>query len=193
MRFANENELLNLDERTSVLRSAFSKEINLASIDILPVKIPSDFQDYSFYPSSDTNLRDNSLQFGSELRDNGYSRKLLSGLHEAVRNAYQHGNRKDNSKKIILAKKIDEEHASFFVGDEGGIINQDFLPYILRFRQSNLPIISSFYRFSSKPRAYPENEGLGMSVMHLVFDSVQFFRNEHNGLLVLLEKDARNK
>ncbi|MDO8467655.1 MAG: ATP-binding protein [Nanoarchaeota archaeon] len=190
MRHIHDNELLNLDFRNSLVREMFTKDVILSQLKIPPIVISPDFEDKSFYPSSEKGLYSHSYQFGDGLRDQRFPRKILAGVHEAVRNAYQHGNHKDKTKKILLASKISEDSALFLIGDEGGVINQDFVPYILRFRQSTYPLITSFYKFSDKSRPYPENQGLGLSTMHLLFDDVQFFRGENGGLVTYLGLDA---
>jgi len=54
-----------------------------------------------------------------------------SAVYEALRNAYEHGNQKDSSKKIILANKFSNGKIEVMVKDEGGIIDPLFALFVL--------------------------------------------------------------
>lgn len=183
------NELLNLDNKNSVIRETFEKDINLMEIPLEHLVIPEYFCNNSFYPDSEKSLLENALIMKKLLAENGFDIKLIAGLHEAIRNAYQHGNNKNPKKKIIFQNFVDKKNAQFFVGDEGGRIHPDFFPYVLRYRTSkDYSKSTDFYNFSSK-RKLPENSGIGLMTMHLVFDNVRFFKDISGGLLTYLEKN----
>ena len=182
------NELLNLDNRNSVVRGACKKIINLADIPIEHLDIPEHFHDNSFYPENERGLLDVALVMKGLIVENGFDPRLTAGVHEAMRNAYQHGNNKDPKKKIILRSSVNKKNARFIVGDGGGTIHSDFFPYVLRYRVCDdylKPV--DFYRFSSKEKL-AENGGIGLMTMHLVFDEIRFFKDVSGGLLTYLAK-----
>ena len=180
-----DNELLNFDNRSSVIRRVFGNSILLGDYPVIPMEIPEGFDDFSFKPDNKSHLYKMASSFRNELIENGFEHKLCAGVHEALKNAYQHGNNRDGSRMIILKKRIGPEGAEFFIGDEGGIMHKDFFPYVMRFRENYEPV--GFYGFSDKEKL-PENGGVGLFSMHLLFDEVNFFKNANNGLLVYLNK-----
>ena len=112
-------------------------------------------------------------------------KRVRAALREAVKNAYQHGNKKDSSKKIVIAYRNSPELSDIVVGDQGGIINPQFVPFVLAHRyRSDCP--QGFYQFAVGVTQPAENAGVGTYTMHLVCDEVKYHRNKYGGLSVQL-------
>ena len=111
------NELLDLSTRNSLVRTQFTEKIDLSSTLIPKIEIPKGFRDRSFFPTHGLDLSKISEGISARLNEMGaskdYIRKTVSGLCEALKNAYEHGNEKDSSKLIVLAKSISREKLEF--------------------------------------------------------------------------------
>lgn len=189
-------ELMNLDNESSLVRTAFSQNIFLSKSNVPEVEIPFRFNIQSFFPDGGLNLSKLSKSFSELLSREGadeeYIKGTVPGVCEAVKNAYEHGNNYDNSKEIFLANSLSKEILEFLVGDEGGEIKKEFVPYILKFRQGIhdkvFTDIPDFYSF--KREIYPPSghSGIGTKIMNICFDKVNYFKSPRGGLLVHLTK-----
>ena len=193
-------ELLDAYNSNSIIRNLFNKEINLMDFPVETAKIPASFKDYSFIPKEQLDLIKISKNLEESLKNSRINdeetSKTISGICEAIKNAYEHGNLKDNSKKIYLAKKFSKGKLEFFVGDEGWTINGNLFPYILLFREKNnkesLDEIPDFYSFCGQNYAPIGHSGVGTKVMNKCFEDIKYFKGE-KGLLVYMEKQiSRN-
>lgn len=111
--------------------------------------------------------------------------KFYTAIYEAVRNAHQHGNKKDPSKKITLSYKSTEDSFEVIVSDYGGRINANFIPFVLLHRQG-ISNPYNFYQFASNVKQLPENSGIGTYIIHMICDEVNYYKNKNGGLSVQL-------
>ena len=120
----------------------------------------------------------------------GYSHNLFTAVYEAVLNAYQHGNKMDPNKKVTIAYKIGREKADIVVMDEGGVLDPEFVPFVLHHREGqHTTRFLDFYKFTGREK--PEgNNGTGTSFMHTYVDTVSYFKSPAGGLVVQLTKKA---
>lgn len=92
---------------------------------------------------------------------------------------------------VILVRvgyKIIPAQVDIFIEDEGGRINSNFIPFVLRHRElSHVGRISNFYEFSGLERP-KESEGKGTSFMHLYASEVHYYKAQSGGLLVHIIK-----
>ena len=185
-------ELLDLKSNLSLVRTFLDRPINLLDVHSPSVSLPQNFRDLSFYPLSRDHLYYASKGVAEELASKGFEKKLSGGVHEALKNAYEHGNKRDSTKRVTLLSSVDSDLADFIIGDEGGNIDGNLFSYILAFRESNQKgnhylDLPSFYDFISGTA--PEgHSGVGTRVMHLLFDQVRYFKGPTSGLLVHLHK-----
>lgn len=122
----------------------------------------------------------------------GYGTNFHAGLYEAVLNAFQHGNKRDPEKEVVLAYNISPSSLTIAVMDEGGVIDEEFMGYVLRFRQGkHKGSVVSFYEFSHKEKP-KDNLGTGTYFMHAYFDKVEYHKSEKGGLVALLVKEKSN-
>ena len=149
------------------------------------------YKDYSFIPKSEEDVKQQAENFGPALIGRGYSQKMLIGIKEVLRNAFEHGNQRDLSKKIILYSKIDECSAKFIIGDQGEVRDSLF-EYLGEFNGKDFSQIRSFYEFLQKtqPRT---NGGAGIKLIYYltskgIFDEVRYSKGEKKNLLVCLQK-----
>jgi anti-sigma regulatory factor (Ser/Thr protein kinase) len=103
-------------------------------------------------------------------------------------NAFQHGNRSDPNKHVKIGYEINEETAVFSIADEGGVINPEFMNFVLWHREErHLTEFRDFYKFANiqKPKT---NNGTGTTFMHNYMDEVSYFKSQEGGLVVRLKK-----
>lgn len=115
--------------------------------------------------------------------------KETGAISEMIRNAQEHGNKFDINKSIGLGYKKSKDILEIFVEDQGGILNQDFLPYVL-FAQRALQVgenIVGFYQFSQK-EILLGHSGVGTLVAHSVLDNIEYHKSKLGGLLVNMVK-----
>ncbi len=186
--FGSLDDICSLENSESIIRRPFHGEIDLRDY-ILPRFVPGDD-----YTSIDICVKESEQPFDhyDKLREictrgkhTGKHEKFYAAVIESFRNAHQHGNKKNPDKKIILAYRATDNGFEVVVSDEGGIINADFIPFILLHRQG-LDQPYSFYRFSPLAVRGPDNSGLGTSTIHLSADAVNYYVNETGGLSVRL-------
>jgi hypothetical protein len=160
---------------------------------MLPYSIPKS------YDALDFNIGDRSEIKGivkivmSPAVENGHPQDLSRYLHEAVLNAYQHGNGKDESKTTRIGF---DKNACFIVMDEGGHIRSQLITYVLALRdkERNIrpsPRVPLFYQFFSDIEITQENienrnVGFGTRYMHRRFH-VNYYLGELGGLAVDLK------
>jgi len=193
-------EITNLNAKESLIRHSFEKEIDLSKLPLLEVKIPNRFKEDSFFPKNDFLLRISS-KLNEQLEKFGankeYIGRTVPGICEAIKNAYEHGNKKDVNKKIFFAKALSNKKIEFLVGDEGGKINGNFFPYVLLFRQKGYDKYYStapdFYKFLEELYSPLGHTGVGIRNMNVCFEEVNYFKRENGGLLVHLSKPFENK
>lgn len=188
-------DIVSLVDSRSLIRSAFKGKLTLSE-HVLP-----EFKADENYSSLDIHIvkGEDTLDYQGKIaeicknaRATGKHERLHAGVNEAVRNAYQHGNKKDPKKKVIVSYRTVDDNFEAVVSDQGGEINADFVPFILlhRFKQLGQPL--SFYQFSGTSQPY-ENAGIGTYVIHMVADEVNYLRNSSGGLSVqmIVRKDRK--
>ena len=196
-----ELELMNLKSEKSLVRHIFDESsekriIDLSTASISEVDIPSNFNDKSFFPKQSLDLNSVSEILSIDLKKLGansdYIKKTIPGVCEAIKNAYEHGNLENGSKKITFAQLLSNKKVEFLVGDEGLTINSSFLPYVLLMRQKDVgkfyENVPNFYSFCGDLFAPKGHSGIGTKTMNLCFNKVHYYRKKDEGLLVHLEK-----
>ncbi len=189
------SDIFNLDNLESVVRNKFgtNKEVKLKDLTNNYSAIPNDYERIELKLESEevfSELRDKIQPICTEFEKEGYGANLFTAVYEAVLNAYQHGNKKDTSKKITLAYKHSLEHLDLMVEDEGGVVDSNFVPFVLRHREGVYKEkFLNFYEFSGKEKP-DKNQGTGTSFMHQYVDSVNYLISEKGGLIVHM---VRNK
>jgi len=194
----NAIELLDIENSKSLLRKRFKGVVNLSDLNIPVLNVPANFIDNSFNPGTNLDLVKLSSMESDYLLMEGYSerfiRRTVPGICEAVKNAYEHGNKRDPNKQIILARSLSQEKVEYLVGDEGGVIDANLFPYILLIRKYRDKLnreynsIPSFYDFREEIFAPVGFSGVGTKTMHLCFDNVGYYKNSLGGLTLHLEK-----
>lgn len=186
--FGSLDDLCSLENLESIARHPFHGEINLRDYN-LPRFVPGDD-----YTSIDICVKGDEQPFDhyDEIKElcvkgkhTGKHEKFYAAVIEAFRNAHQHGNKRNQDKKIVLSYRLTDNNFEVVVSDEGGIVNADFIPFVLLHRQG-LEQPYSFYRFSPAAIRGPDNSGLGTSTMHLSADAVNYYVNKSGGLSVRL-------
>jgi len=188
------NELFDLDDSYSVVRRAFSKydSINLSNLGLSTYKISSGYEIQHNYISNENYKKDianivKNVIF--EISDVDKRDEFYTAVYECVLNAYQHGNKKDFTKPVTIAHKIDDLVAKVLVIDQGGEFDSSFVPFVLRHKQGLYKEkFLDYYSFSGKYKN-EENLGTGTSFIHTYVDSVKYFKSENGGLLVRLRKN----
>ena len=189
-------DIFDVDEIDSVLRQKLRREeINLREFNVPVYEIEPDYKVEQFRLSSDRKLYLKQVRTSIEntsgmAESKGFNHNIFTALYEAVLNAHQHGNRADSDKRIILAHNIEDEIAKFVVVDEGGNINPEFIPFVLRHREGRHEKgrkIVDFYKFTNtkKPAC---NNGTGTSFIHMYMDDVAYYKHVEGGLAVHLIK-----
>jgi anti-sigma regulatory factor (Ser/Thr protein kinase) len=182
------DDLFSLEQPDSLVRRVFAgKRLSLSGLD-LKVFVPGEtYTIVTFNICEGEDVLDYLEQIrdvSKEGRHTGKHERFHSGVYEAVRNAFQHGNKKDPSKKVIISYKSTDDAFEVVVADEGGSINGNFAPFVL-FHRNGLPDKpNSFYKFAPEVERLEENSGIGTYIIHSVSDEVNYFINENGGLSV---------
>ena len=192
-------DIFDVDEMNSVLRQRVreGREINLKDFNIPVYELGPDYavEKFSFSPERNIYLRQVRAKIepiSTIAEGQGYDHNVFTALYEAVLNAHQHGNRRDASKQVTLAHNIEDNLARFTVIDEGGIIEPEFIPFVLRHREGrhNKKMLD-FYSFIGKPKP-ATNNGTGTSFIHMYMDEVLYFKHIDCGLAVHLTKKKKH-
>ena len=201
MDFNQQQELMSLYSANSLARKPFGERISFSESGVSPVNIPERFKIRNFRPIQGLDLRKLSTSISRDLSKQGitdrvYVSQVISGLCEAVKNAYEHGNKEEGSKDIFFAKCYERKNIEFLVGDCGNELNGHFIPFVLLFRQkgekSFFGNIPDFYSFSGEMYAPQGHSGVGTKTMHIGFDDVRYFVSPFGGLLVYLSRNFPN-
>ena len=193
----NTRDLMDLLNSSSLARAPFKGDFDLSECAWPGLAIPNRFKEKSFFPSNGLDLNSFTHRVYEDLLDKNVdqekARKIIPGLCEAVKNAYEHGNSLDNSKEIYFAQAILRDSVEFLVGDSGRIIKADFIPYVLLFRQKgnkkfneNIP---GFYDFIGEMYAPIGHSGVGTKTMNISFSNIKYFKRDPKGLIVYLRKN----
>jgi hypothetical protein len=125
-------------------------------------------------------------------QDKGCSPSIETALIEAVKNAFDHGSKKDESKNIIFGYRFENKGVEFIICDQGKVLADGFVKFVLEQRsKDSSKNFMDWYKFSgSKPGVGADNLGKGTSFIHAYIDEVGYFcSNELGGLAVLLRKN----
>ena len=116
---------------------------------------------------------------------------VQTAAYEAVLNAYEHGNKFDHTKEILIGYQLNPNSFKFFVEDSGGILKPEFASYIMNFRVQNNERIKfkSFYDFSDETPNTEQNQGVGTFFMHQYMDKINYFKGSTGGLIVEMTKN----
>lgn len=185
---AHIDDIFSITDSFSLARSSFPEQVDLRKHDL-----------FCFNPSKDYHHEVLCIPEGKGVIDYigvlkdicksfsgvsvNLSGKWLSALYEAVRNAHQHGNNFDPAKKIDIFYLDEPNRGELVVADEGGILNGNFIPFILYNRMRPKEALS-FYNFAPNATQCDENSGIGTFTIHYSADEVRYFKNEKGGLSV---------
>jgi anti-sigma regulatory factor (Ser/Thr protein kinase) len=159
--------------------------IDLRKINIPPYQLGREFSKTVIVPNRPNWIKEAIEPIARKLSTHRHPDGLRTGIYEAMLNAYQHGNKEDPAKPIILADHVTSEKARIAIIDHGGVLDPAMASYILHQRQSSP--VPDFYTFSGKKRP-GQNNGTGTKFLHIYFDKVHYFKAPKAGLGVLLER-----
>jgi len=196
-------DIFNIIKKQSLLRWALSNECLILRDTNLPrVTVPPRYSTRVLLPRRSkspierkiTDMIDPLARKFSHI--NGDYLGLNAALYEAMLNAYQHGNREDDSKEIILSSEITDKKAEFFVSDNGGELDPVLGLFVLNKRLRKGNIAKGFYEFARdfstrKPKG--DNKGRGTHILHSYFDSVHYYRSENDGLIIHMKRKHHPK
>ena len=188
-------DIMDLKNPRSLARKPFGGSLDLSESTLHSVEIPVRFKTRSFIPNNGLDLGGIVRRIKKDLEKIGandsFLRSTVYGVTEAVKNAYEHGNERDNSKEIFFAQSFGE-NIEFLVGDSGNKLRGCFVPYVLLFRQKRQEIahkvIPDFYSFCGEIYAPEGHSGIGTRTMNMCFEKVHYFKRKESGLLVYLCK-----
>lgn len=190
-------DIFSLDDSNSHIRSKLRENpIIFSNSNLKRIRIPSHYKKQEL--SLPTNNYGNEIRrevelIGSLAEEKGFSPNIFTAVYEAVLNAHQHGNKLDESKRILIGTNITKKNLEVVVADEGEMLHPEFSAFILNLR--NTPNIAaqtfSWYAFSGEEQ--PEiNNGTGTSFMHTYMDEIRYFQSsELGGLAVYMSKTRR--
>lgn len=192
-----EKGLLDLDEGSSLVRTVFDKTINLNEFNFPSISIPSGFKNFSFIPGKNgLNIIDCvdklKLYLQKEKISDSKHDHIIPGVIEAIKNAYVHGNKRNNDKRIFWHQKVEKNNTlEVLIGDQGGEINGNLFAYALKIKDekfNNLNLFPDYYSFCGKNYAPLDHSGVGTINMNKCFEKVRYFKNKDGGLTVYLGK-----
>jgi anti-sigma regulatory factor (Ser/Thr protein kinase) len=185
-------DIFDVDNIDSLVRQKCSESglIDLAQYDIPPFTLPSDYLVRELHlpvTNYDPEIRTGIKKLLKVAETAGFDRlKLMSPIFEGCRNAHQHGNGCNSEKKITIGYNIiPNKSLDIVIIDEGGKLNPEFLPYLLRHRQGlHRTNHMSFYTFCNVPKP-TQNLGEGTTLMHSTYlDAVHYYKADNGGLAV---------
>ncbi|MAG39166.1 hypothetical protein CMO90_03705 [Candidatus Woesearchaeota archaeon] len=193
----NQKDVLNLDNLESIVRKVVNKEekITLSDFNLESYTISDNYKKklINLEKGDYSEIRDNIEPIAKEAENQGYPPSIFTALYEAVLNAFQHGNKKNVKKQIEIAYKTGSKKFDILVRDEGGELDSNFIPFILRHREGAFKEkFIDFYEFSGIEKPITNN-GTGTSFMHTYVDEVQYLKSTQNGLIVRMIKNKNNK
>src|SRR3989344_8299460 len=186
-------DIFDVDNLDSVVREHFRRQgtVDLRTFDVPTYEIKPSYTVLEVNLSTDRKeyareIRSVIEPIGREAENQGYNPNFFTALYEAVLNAHQHGNKLDPTKKVTLTYKIAADTLEISVIDQGGILNADFIPFVLRHKEGrHRERMLDFYEFTNTPTP-GTNNGTGTSFMHTYVDKVQYFKSAEGGLVVHL-------
>ena len=188
-------DLFDVDSVDSLVRTLIREtgELDIRDFDVEPYEIIPGYvvEELVFDPKNHRKqIKTAIMRIVESAIRNGYDiRKLITPLYETVLNAIQHGNNYDFSKKVKIARKMTDDAIEIAVIDEGGVLDPEFVPYVLRHREGrHKERMIDFYEFTHRERPNQENLGKGTFFTHLYVDNVSYFRSKEGGLVVHLTK-----
>jgi len=192
-------DIFDVDNLDSVVREHFRRQgtVDLRTFDVPTYEIKPSYTVLEVNLSTDRKeyareIRSVIEPIGREAENQGYNPNFFTALYEAVLNAHQHGNKLDPTKKVTLTYKIAADTLEISVIDQGGILNADFIPFVLRHKEGrHRERMLDFYEFTNTPKP-GTNCGTGTSFMHTYVDKVQYFKSAEGGLVVHLTVNAKN-
>lgn len=186
------DELFSLGDKNSLVRKVWEAiaEINIKEFDLKPYKIPEDYEVNTHQFSEEKygrEIRSVVEPLAEKAENFGYSSNLFTAMYEAIKNAHEHGNKKDPEKKVTVGHKITPTGAAIIISDEGGVLDSQFANFILeqRISRSESSNFLDWYKFSDreKPRG---NLGTGTSFIHAYSSDVRYYMSEDGGITIAM-------
>ena len=185
--------LFDVDDVESIIRKSTKGRgvIDLNDYDIPTYDIPENYtiKKCRFNPESYAKEIRSAIEPIVDLAESkGCAANLFTALYEGVLNAYQHGNKKDKDKEVTIAYSIKSSSAEVAIIDEGGVINSEFMPFVIRHREGkHKERFLDFYEFTGMEKP-STNNGTGTSFIHTYVDDVIYFKSDKGGLALHLAK-----
>ncbi|MDA3855269.1 MAG: ATP-binding protein [Candidatus Woesearchaeota archaeon] len=166
------------------LKCLIDREINLKDSRLTEIQIPRYFKKTPISLKKETypgQIRSIITPISEHVEKLGYSANIFTTLYEGLLNAFQHGNKYDENKKIILSTSIKPKELEFIISDQGEKIHPKFSRFILEQRQKNSTnSFLNWYNFSEEIK--PDiNNGTGTSFMHAYMDEIKYFKSKELG------------
>lgn len=163
-------------------------------LNLKELKIPQNFQQRKIKLSSEQNIYKQEIKKISSgvmtyaQKIGSFNHTFQTAIYEAISNAWQHGNRLDSSKNLILAKFATPNSLEVIISDEAEELPKDFQPFIETVKKSEGGFID-WYNFSDNAiRCEGRNYGTGTSFMHMYSDEVKYFKSKDTRGLALYLK-----
>lgn len=187
-----EEKNINSIKKSKDLIDLLNEETDLNDNSLIELKIPDDFEqitinlDKNNYFSQIKKIVNPILEKVEKL---GYQMNIFTALYEGILNGFQHGNKYDSLKKLIIASKITPENLEFIISDQGDTIHSEFSKFILEQRKKDRSeSFIDWYEFSNQEKPQTNN-GTGTSFIHAYMDEVKYFKSlELGGLSLYLSK-----
>mgnify|MGYP000675184366 CR=1 FL=1 len=186
-------DLFDLDDIETLIRHLLrrEKEVDLRDFDVSPFVVSPDMsvKDFRFHPERYKKEVKRATEYViSSIEGSGYNvYTVFTPLYEAILNAFQHGHGGDPSKLVTIAHKVSPEEADIAVIDEGGVIDSEFVPFVLRHREGrHRNQVMDFYEFAGRERPDTGNLGKGTFLMHSYANNISYYKSENGGLVVQL-------
>lgn len=194
-------DIFDIDHIDSVIRRILRErgevDLNTFNIPTYDIKDSYTVKEFKFDADRKVYARQVRGAIGSvveEAETKGYNANFFTALYEAVLNAHQHGNKLDSNKTVTLAYKIAQDTLEIAVIDQGGKLDPEFIPYVLKHKQNKQALdkeFIDFYKFTNRVKP-GTNNGTGTSFMHTYVDNVQYYKSAQGGLVVHLTIENKN-
>lgn len=174
-----------------VVKNINNEKIPVSSLEILPVL--NGFN-YGIIDFRDENpkyvIRKKVDNLFEKCESFGFSPSLYTAFYEGILNSYQHGNNRDENKKIFLNYDINKESAELIIHDYAQNLPSNFFEYLEILKNRNM----SWYDFSSEKQG-KENLGTGVFFINLYSDKLNFYKSPITGGLAtyLYKNNSDNK
>ena len=192
------DNLFNTENLAKISKEIFDIEsfFDLRSLNIDTFDIPSDYQLQDFIIVNQKNypklIRAVAEDISHKAEDIGCPPQVFTAIYESILNAYQHGNRKDPNKNIKIGRKLTKNSLEVCIVDEGGVIQSEFVPFIMAHYAGNYKNgFLDYYQFTNNKKN-DNNQGKGTFFIFSYVDEVRYFKSPSGGLGIYLKKEFQS-